>query len=109
MSETDILSPDTPDLTLHQQALNIVWREAYQSDDLVTILDALYDHEINHGLQSFWDDGWHAWLGDEMMGKRVDKHFARYEIRAIAPWLKRAAEDHYPVLKRGRLDTRSVT
>ena len=35
------------------------------------ILQALYDSEINCRLESFYDGGWTAWLGDEMNGFRV--------------------------------------
>ena len=32
------------------------------------ILQALYNSEINCRIESFWDDGWIAWLGDEING-----------------------------------------
>ena len=35
------------------------------------ILQALYDSEINCRIESFWDGGWTAWLGDDMNGFRV--------------------------------------
>ena len=32
------------------------------------ILQAMYDSEINCRVESFWDDGWIGWLGDETNG-----------------------------------------
>lgn len=32
------------------------------------VLQALYDSEINCRIESFWDDGWIGWLGDELNG-----------------------------------------
>jgi hypothetical protein len=33
-----------------------------------SVLQALYDSEINRRIESFWDSGWTGWLGDEMNG-----------------------------------------
>lgn len=37
------------------------------------ILNALYASEINCRVESFFDDGWTGWLGDEMNGFRFAK------------------------------------
>lgn len=37
------------------------------------ILQELYDSEINCRVESFWDDGWIGWLGDELNGFRFAK------------------------------------
>lgn len=38
------------------------------SDSLTEVLDRLYAHEINVRIESFWDGGWDASLGDVING-----------------------------------------
>jgi hypothetical protein len=38
----------------------------------MSILQRLYDSEINVWITSFWDDGFYARLGDEMNGYRAE-------------------------------------
>ena len=80
-----------------------IWREAYASDDLHAVLAALYEQEINLGMQSFWDGGWDVWFGDQMNGRRRTETFPPEEFDHIVGWLKQTAEELYPVLRRHRL------
>lgn len=72
------------------------------------ILQALYDSEINCRIESFWDNGWIAWLGDDMNGyhfHRVrgatfgecvrnlgDQACSIYPASAFAEWYKRPSQ-----------------
>lgn len=88
---------------LHTERRNAIWREAYASDDLLTVLSGLYAHEINVGFQSFWDGGWEVWFGDEMNGKRRSEWFVAERLDEAVDWLKLTAEELYPVLRRRRM------
>jgi hypothetical protein len=102
-----LIQPDE-DTRLHESRLRSIWAQAWNADSLSAILDALYSHEINVGMQSFWDAGWTVWLGDEMNGSRTEREFDRDQFDLIPQWLKRTAEDLYPALKHGRLRSEYV-
>lgn len=54
------------------------------------VLAHLYSLEMNAGISSFWDSGWHAWLGDDMNGRHSE---ADHEtLRDAAAWLLADAE-----------------
>lgn len=91
------------DTRLQDERCATIWREAYASDDLLTVLAGLYAQEINLGFQGFWDGGWDVWFGDQMNGLRRTETFLPEEIDSIVPWLKKTAEELYPVLRRRRL------
>jgi hypothetical protein len=38
----------------------------------MSIMQRLYDSEINATMSSFWDDGFYVKLGDEMNGFRAE-------------------------------------
>jgi hypothetical protein len=60
----------------------------------VSILQRLYDSEINVWITSFWDDGFYVRLGDEMNGFRIE---GRCDTWAeVERWLDRQARAHYP-------------
>lgn len=58
------------------------------------ILDELYRHEINCGIQSFWDGGWTVWLGDEQNGRKEEATIDA--VDDIGKWLLDTAKKHYP-------------
>lgn len=96
--------PESPDSRLHEQRLAALWAHAYADGTLPVVLDALYAHEINVGMQSFYDGGWGLWLGDEMNGHRADGLFdAGRSVDEFAGWLLKTAEDYYPALRTARL------
>ena len=95
--------PEPQDERIEDARRRKLWHEAFLHGDLGQILRALYAHEINVGLQSFWDGGWNVWFGDELNGPRVKEHFDPDSFDEIADWLKRTAEDYYPALKKGRV------
>ena len=64
--------------------------------NLPLVLQALYAHEINVGMQSFYDGGWQVWIGDEMNGRRAEESFEREDFHEIPAWLMRAATRLYP-------------
>ena len=80
-----------------------IWREAYTSDDVLTVLAGLYAQEINAGLQTFWDGGTEVWLGDDLNGRRRSETFDRDSFGEIAQWLKLTAEEVWPILRRHRM------
>ena len=88
---------------LHTERKSAIWRDAYASDDLLTVLAGLYAHEINVGFQSFWDGGWDMWFGDNLNTRRVTEHFEPEALDEVVNWLKLMAEDLYPVLRRRRM------
>lgn len=92
------------DARIEEQRRRVAWHSAFLRGDLSQILRALYAHEINVGMQSFWDGGWDVWLGDPVYnGKQKSEHFDNDSFDEIADWLKRTAEDYYPALKKGRV------
>ena len=91
------------DARIEEQRRRVAWHSAFLRGDLGQILRALYAHEINVGMQSFWDGGWDVWFGDDMNGRRTAEHFDPDSFDEIADWLKRTAEDYYPALKKGRV------
>lgn len=64
--------------------------------DLFQVIDGLYDSEINCGLQTFWDGGITAWLGDEMNGRQSEQTFCRENMADAAAWLHLEALRLYP-------------
>ena len=80
-----------------------IWREAYASDDALTVLAGLYAQEINAGLQTFWDGGTEVWLGDDLNGRKRTESFDRDSFGEIPQWLKLTAEEVWPVLRRHRI------
>jgi len=76
--------------------------------DLLKVMAALYDSEINCAIWSFWDGGFTAGLGDEVNGWKGKASFwapslekdsdwlAREGWREMGQWLQAAAIEHYP-------------
>lgn len=75
------------------------WDRTARDCTLDHVLEALYAHEINCGLQSFWDGGWTVWIGDPMNGQRATADFDRDQFDAIPAWLADNAERLYPALR----------
>ena len=63
--------------------------------DIGTVLQALYDSEINARVFSFWDAGWTAELGDDMNGI-LESEDGLTDLKAVAEWLHNAALRHFP-------------
>jgi hypothetical protein len=61
---------------------------------LSTILQELYDSEINVNISTFWDNGWDVKLGDNLNGFAAQNNFRN--IDEVADWLVKAAIDAYP-------------
>jgi len=59
---------------------------------LIDVMLALYASEINCGIESFWDAGWTAWIGDTANGEVR----APVELDNAAEWLHRAAVERFP-------------
>ena len=66
--------------------------------DLITVMLALYESEINCGMESFWDGGFTVWLGLKSMGDDMEeKNFNADELTTEAGiWLHNAALRYYP-------------
>jgi hypothetical protein len=59
-----------------------------------SVLDALYDSEINATVSSFWDGGFTVKLGDDMNGFVAEAEFKTFAEAEV--WLIGAACKHYP-------------
>lgn len=75
------------------------WDSSLRNQPLDVVLSALYAHEVNCGLSSFWDGGWSVWIGDDMNGLHAKTTFDTMDFSKIAAWLVDTAEDLYPALK----------
>lgn len=64
--------------------------------NLLEVMAALYDSEINCGMASFWDAGFEVWLGDDVNGKKATQGFYPREFAEAGKWLHEAALEHYP-------------
>jgi hypothetical protein len=60
----------------------------------MSIMQRLYDSEINATVSSFWDDGFYVKLGDEMNGFRAEGHCATWAD--VEEWLAAMARAYYP-------------
>lgn len=64
--------------------------------NLLEVIAALYDSEINCGMASFWDAGFEVWLGDEVNGKRAIRSFYPDKFDEAGKWLHEAALEYHP-------------
>ena len=60
-------------------------------------MSRLYESEINCGLESFWDSGVTAWIGDEMNGRKAEQLFHVDDIAKIPDWIISKAQEIYPL------------
>jgi hypothetical protein len=60
----------------------------------MSIMQRLYDSEINAWITSFWDDGFYVRLGDEMNGFRAEGHCMTWN--EVERWLDEQARIYYP-------------
>jgi hypothetical protein len=63
-------------------------------DTRMSIMQRLYDSEINAWITSFWDDGFYVRLGDEMNGFRAEVQCMTWN--EVEQWLDKQACIHYP-------------
>jgi hypothetical protein len=79
--------------------------------ELGTVIDALYESEINCSIASAWDNGFTVKLGDEMNGFVAEKDCRTSSEAAM--FLDDAAHQHYPdsthALGRDEWERRHVT
>ena len=61
---------------------------------LASVLDALYESEINFSISCFWDNGLDVKLGDEMNGYQAEGNVRTAE--QAAEWLDTQAHIHFP-------------
>jgi hypothetical protein len=59
-----------------------------------SIMQRLYDSEINFGVSAFWDDGFYVRLGDEMNGYRAEGRCATW--KDVEEWLDGMVRVYYP-------------
>ena len=79
------------------------------SPSLECVLQQLHDSEINAGVQTFYDAGMRAWIGDEINGIQAETVFNRMgslaasrrwpERVTAASWLHKTALRLYPESK----------
>ena len=60
----------------------------------MSVMQRLYDSEINASVLSFWDDDFYVRLGNEMNGFRAEGHCMAWD--EVERWLDQAARIHYP-------------
>lgn len=75
--------------------------------DRSLVLALLYEHEINCGITSFWDEGYIAWIGDDLNGRQLQATFHPNEkyglpIETIGDWLWQSAVSLYPEIDKPR-------
>lgn len=81
--------------------LATTWSPALRDADLMSVMNALYEREINCGLSSFWDNGWSVWIGDDPNGVKAGAEFRPEDVGQIPAWLYDTAVLHYPALGAG--------
>lgn len=64
--------------------------------NLLEVMAALYESEINCGVASFWDAGFDMWLGDDANGKKAVHGFYPDDFAEAGKWLREAALKYYP-------------
>lgn len=75
-----------------------------QRRSLHEVMTSLYLAEINCGCSSFWDSGFHVWLGDEINGILAETCFwptSQYNtdmpsFADAGDWLSEQASLHFP-------------
>ncbi len=60
----------------------------------MSIMQELYDSEINVSISTFWDGGYDLKLGDDMNGFRAEGNVDFWE--QIEPWFTQKALEHWP-------------
>lgn len=60
----------------------------------MSVLQDLYDSEINVTISTFWDGGFNVQLGDATNGFVAQYNFDRWGM--VESWLISQAIDHYP-------------
>lgn len=63
---------------------------------LLQAMQYLYSHEINCGLQSFWDADFRVWLGGGPNGEDVATEVCSEDLDTAGPWLIKKAKELYP-------------
>lgn len=64
--------------------------------DALAVMSLLYASEINCGIESFWDGGFTAFLGDDMNGRDAEEVFYPQELGGLAEWFIDTACGLYP-------------
>lgn len=72
--------------------------------NLLGVMCALYNSEINCGMKSFWDEGFWVFIGDESNGIKGYTTFyppgpfqdGKWTEEEAAEWLHEAALEHFP-------------
>jgi hypothetical protein len=64
--------------------------------NLLEVMKALYDSEINCGMECFWDNGFDVWLGDHRFGYLAQRNFYPDCFDDAAAWLATEARRRYP-------------
>lgn len=60
----------------------------------MSVLQDLYDSEINVAISTLWDGGFDVKLGDHINGYVAESNFDRWG--QAEPWLVKAAIEHFP-------------
>lgn len=68
---------------------------AYKAMNLELVMRALYLSEINCRIESFWDAGWKASIGDRHNGFRASEDVF-YSFEEMGTWLLETACELYP-------------
>lgn len=64
--------------------------------NMTDVMKALYASEINCGIESFWDGGFTAWIGDDMNGRKEEGYFGGIELDKAGDWFHEAAIRAFP-------------
>jgi len=66
----------------------------------MSVLQRLYDSEINFQISTFWDAGFDVYLGNNYGGFLAEENFRTFD--EATAWLGEAAIKHYPNSKFAR-------
>ena len=92
-------SPVHPELRPRRASPTGPRAQPWQEHRRITLDDAiaaLYLREINCGVETSWDGGIKAWIGDAMNGRKSETMFSRLRMGDAGKWLIDEATRLYP-------------
>lgn len=74
---------------------------------MTDVMRNLYASEINCGIESFWDGGFTAWIGDDMNGRKEEGHFEANALNSeVGQWFHDAAIKTFPDSEYAKIATK---
>lgn len=60
----------------------------------MSVMQEIYDNEVNISITTFWDGGYEVKLGDPMNGFVAERNVDRWD--QVEPWLEAQMIKHFP-------------